>query len=307
MKVILLAVLFMVVSSLAVPAQSMFDKVNDFDGDGRSDYAVTRNESGLKVWHLWRSTAGYAVVQWGIADDFVTAGDYDGDSRTDIAVTRLTSVEGRWLCTTYYLASSSGSTGIVQVDAPNAVGSLGIMNEDYDGDGKTDPAIFQWHAIGGVTYRKSSTGTIAGVTTTWFQVRAGDITGDNAAEVVSTSGSGETTVKDPVTGASYTVGFGTQGDRFVAADFDGDNKGEIAVFRPTTGVWWWIRSSDFVVNAAHWGLSGDTPVPADYDDDGRTDLAIYRPGSPSTYWVLNSGGGSSAFAFGLSTDLVVTY
>src|SRR5688572_12823811 len=110
MKTLLAVVLFIVAPSLVVAGQSMFDKVNDFDGDGRADYAVTRNVDGLKVWHIWRSTAGYLAVQWGLANDSVTAGDYDGDGRTDISVTRQTAlVDNFYYFTTYYLASSNGA------------------------------------------------------------------------------------------------------------------------------------------------------------------------------------------------------
>ena len=42
-----LAVVSIVLTS-SVAAQNMFRKVNDFDGDGRADYAVTRNENGYK-------------------------------------------------------------------------------------------------------------------------------------------------------------------------------------------------------------------------------------------------------------------
>jgi hypothetical protein len=58
MKTLLIAIVCILFSSFSVSAVSMFDKVNDFDGDGHADYAVTRNENGLKIWHIWRSTAG---------------------------------------------------------------------------------------------------------------------------------------------------------------------------------------------------------------------------------------------------------
>lgn len=310
MKYPVVGLVFLLFSSLSVTAQSMFDKVNDFDGDGRADYAVTRNENGLKVWHLWRSTAGYHVMQWGIESDTVTAGDYDGDNRTDIAVTRVGftgDTNQQWRITTYYVASTDGSFRMVELLTFNVVGASSVMNEDYDGDGKTDVGFFQWHAIGGITFRRSSDGTTGGISMNWFQVRVGDLVGNSAAEVVSTNpNTGETTIKNVAQGGEQTIRWGVGGDRFVAADFDGDNKGEIVIYRGN-GEWWTMRSSDSVVTVTRWGINGDTPVPADYDGDGKSDHAVYRPGSPSVFWVLGSTAGASAFGFGLSTDTVVTY
>jgi hypothetical protein len=303
MKHLLIATICVCVTSLAALAQSMFDKVNDFDGDGRADYAVTRNEGGLKIWHIWRSTAGYAVLQWGLADDTVTAGDFDGDSRTDVAVARLTFSNGLWAPTTYYLASSNGSLGIVDATAININGTRSLWTEDWDGDGKTDPGIFQHQQGGFLAYRASTTGEMRAIIMGWPQVRVGDLNGNNAAEVANYNSS---TGEIIVTGTGVTR-FGVPGDQWIVADLDGDNIGEIAIFRPSTGDWWWIRSSDSVMSAAHWGLNGDIPVPADYDGDSKSDLAVWRPGSPGVFWVFGSTAGVSAFAFGLPTDSVVTY
>ena len=84
------AVLIALTSS--VEAQNMFRKVNDFDGDGRADYAVTRNENGLKVWYMLQSTDGFKAFQFGLDTDEVSPGDYDGDGKTDIVVYRKISV-----------------------------------------------------------------------------------------------------------------------------------------------------------------------------------------------------------------------
>lgn len=74
------------------------------------------------------------------------------------------------------------------------------------------------------------------------------------------------------------------------ADFDGDGRSDISVFRPSDSVWYLNRSfSGFA--AVTWGLSTDTPVPADYDGDGKTDIAIFRPNSDiftPDFWILQS-------------------
>jgi hypothetical protein len=63
----------------------------------------------------------------------------------------------------------------------------------------------------------------------------------------------------------------------------------VAVWRPSTGLWW-IRTSK--TNYAGyfirgWGDPTFIATPADYDGDGRTDIAVWRP-STGGWWVLTS-------------------
>lgn len=86
-------------------------------------------------------------------------------------------------------------------------------------------------------------------------------------------------------------------------DFDGDKKADIAVFRPSTGVWYIINSSDGTYSIVNWGLENDMLVPADYDGDGKYDLAVFRDGI--WYVQQSSGGGYSISQFGLPGDMPV--
>jgi uncharacterized delta-60 repeat protein len=86
------------------------------------------------------------------------------------------------------------------------------------------------------------------------------------------------------------------------SDFDGDGFTDAAVFRPSTGNWFILQSSNGTVQIPQFGVSGDIPIDGDFDGDGRSDLAIYRPGVGQ--WWLQRSSDNSVFAttFGIASD-----
>lgn len=87
------------------------------------------------------------------------------------------------------------------------------------------------------------------------------------------------------------------------ADYDGDGKTDVSVFRPSDGNWYLNKSTEGFTSI-NWGLATDIPAPGDFDGDGREDNVIFRP-STGTWWLLRSTAGVTAMQFGASGDIPV--
>ncbi len=94
----------------------------------------------------------------------------------------------------------------------------------------------------------------------------------------------------------------------VRSDFDADGRSDLAVFRPTDGVWYQERTVEGF-SAVNWGIAGDRIAPGDYDGDGRTDPAVFRPNADPAlpdFYVLNSANSTvSGVSFGVQGDVPV--
>ena len=91
-------------------------------------------------------------------------------------------------------------------------------------------------------------------------------------------------------------------NRAQSADFDGDSRSDISIFRPSDGTWHILLSGTNTYSVQAFGLNGDTIVPGDYDGDGRTDTAVFRPSDGIWYIRRSSDGSVSITPWGLSTD-----
>jgi hypothetical protein len=90
----------------------------------------------------------------------------------------------------------------------------------------------------------------------------------------------------------------------MVSDFDGDVRRDIAVFRPSTGVWHALSTGALGTYTAVTltGASGDITVPGDYDGDGKTDAALYRPSTGVWSILLSSSGSTSVMTYSLGTS-----
>ena len=85
------------------------------------------------------------------------------------------------------------------------------------------------------------------------------------------------------------------------ADFDGDGKTDISVFRPGTGRWFVQGTLGPSFSIYEYGTAEDILTPGDYDGDGKTDLVVFRP-SNST-WYLRTKGTFSVRQYGEAGDV----
>ena len=279
----------------------------DFDGDGKTDFAVVRNTgggaSGQMTWFILRSSDSANVsFPWGIASDKFVSADFDGDGKADPTIWR----SGPPFTAAFYILQSATNTlRVVQFgqtgDDPSVVG-------DYDGDGKADPAVYRSGATVGAQsfffYRGSLNNPNGNITyvpwgTSGDLSAPGDYDGDSKYDfcVRRDNGNGQARFYILRTTSGFaSVMFGTPTDLIVPGDYNGDGKTDISVVRGINGVFnWYIDENlDGVQDGSQiFGASAaDLICPGDYNGDGRTDFAIWRPNADpaqTNFWVRPAG------------------
>lgn len=188
---------------------------------------------------------------------------------------------------------------VYSYDCNNTVPGAKAARADFDGDGKTDRAVFRngaWHQL------RSQTGQF--VTQNWGLPTdtpvSGDFDGDRKADV-AVFRSGAWYVLQSSNNVMYAVNWGQAGDTPVPADYTGDGKDDIAIFRG--GLWAVLPTGGGTPIYQTWGQAGDKPVAGRYDTDAKTDFAVFRSG---TWYILNSSNAAiQSAAWGFATDTLV--
>jgi hypothetical protein len=67
---------------------------------------------------------------------------------------------------------------------------------------------------------------------------------------------------DAATDGFFGVQWGIAEDIPVAGDYDGDEKADVSVYRPSQGIWYRLNSSDISFSGFRFGQAGDKPSPA---------------------------------------------
>ena len=263
-------------------------------GDGTVTYTVSPNP--LTVPRAGSVNVGprTLTVNQAASNNRTTLFDFDADDKADMAVFRTTT-------NVWYVYNSADGT--VSAQQFGLTGDK-LPTADYDGDGRSDIAVFRqgtWYILESLTsvMRTVQWGVESDL------VAPADYDGDGKADIaVWRESSGTWYVQKSSNGLNHVEHFGSTGDYPVSRDYDGDGKADLAVFRPGSSTWFIQRTSDGTLRTEIFGQLGDRLVPADYDGDGMTDIAVWR-GNTSTWYLLQSTFGFVGIGFGESTDQLV--
>jgi len=163
----------------------------------------------------------------------------------------------------------------------------------YDGDGKTDPAVYGNGVWGAALSSRGYAVAPLELGASGSMPVPADYDGDGKADpAVYRESDGQWTVALSSQGyAVQTAEFGASGFAPVPADYDGDGKADPAVYSRSLGLWAVALSgSGYAIQTQAFNVPDATPVPGDYDGDGKTDYAIYHDASGLWLGYLSGSG-----------------
>jgi hypothetical protein len=178
---------------------------------------------------------------------------------------------------------------LIDTIAPTAISSV-LVNTNPTNAASANYTVTFSESVTGVDvgdFSLTTTGSVSGAAVS-------GVSGSGSTYTVTVNtGSGNGTIRldvvddnsivdaalNPLGGAGVGDGDFSTGDVYAIykllpplADFNGDNKADVAVFRPSTGSWHISGQGMYT-----FGQSDDIPVPADYNGDGKDDIAGIPP------------------------------
>jgi hypothetical protein len=292
----------------------------DFNGDGRTDLAVTNIGDGTVSVLLGNGDGTFqpqVVYAVGSNPRSVVAGDFNGDGRLDLAVANANS-------NTVSVLLGNGD-GTFQPQVTYAVGGdpSPILAGDFNGDGRTDLAVANLSSGTVSVLLGNGDGTfqpqvISAAGSNPDSIVAGDFNGDGKLDLaVANEYSDDVSVLlgngDGTFQAAQRYAAGTDALSIVAGDFNGDGKLDLAVANDyPNDVSVLLGNGDGTFQAAQEYAAGNDPysiVAGDFNADGKLDLAVANDFSDTVSVLLGNGDGTFQpqviYAVGLNPVAIV--
>lgn len=180
----------------------------DYDGDGRDDFTVVRDNGTNYVWYILRSSTNtFSQVTFGLNSDVPIAGaDYNADGKADLVVLRGTGTT-TFGPTSYYVGDATTGS-LILVQQWGTYDTDFYVVGDFLGDAKADFAV--WRGFG------------SGTDGNWY--------------IKENGGPGVVIAKFGIPGTSGVR------DQALCGDFNGDGKSDIAVYRRSNKTFYWATN-----------------------------------------------------------------